>query len=154
MEIPDAVARAAGVPEDLDSSVVGPYRFPSPRRRRSAAAVFLIGAGLAAGGAAGGLARGLWVIAGILLGLAVWNLLAAWPLRIGDAEALDLANRAAEFSVGHASAAVGFDGWRSRPVWNVLVFSSEDPPAQRGLVRIDGVDGRILGTYVEDNPEA
>jgi hypothetical protein len=153
MEIPDDVARAAGVPEDLDSTIVGPYAFPSPRRRRNGAAVYLIGAALAVWGALGGLARGLWVVAALLAGLAIWNLLSSWPLRIGDSEALDLANAATDFSVGHASAAVGFDGWRSRPVWNVLVFSADDPPSQRGLVRIDGVDGRVIETYVEANPE-
>jgi len=153
MEIPDDVARAAGMPEDLDSTVVGPYAFPSPRRRRNAAAVYLLGAGLAAWGALGGLAAGLWVIAGVLAAMAVWNLLTAWPLGVGDSAALELANRATEFSVGHASAAVGFDGWRSRPVWNVLVFSADDPPSRRGLVRIDGVDGRVIESYVEENPD-
>jgi len=95
----------------------------------------------------------LWVLAGILVALTLWNLVAAWPLNVDDGEALDIANGATEFTVGHASAAVGFDGWRSRPVWNVLMFSGDDPPSQRGLVRIDAVDGRVLGSYVEDNPE-
>jgi len=153
MEIPDDVARAAGMPEDLDSTVVGPYAFPSPRRRRNAAAVYLAGALLAGWGALGGLAGGLWVISGVLAAMAVWNVLTAWPLRIPDTAALELASRAAEFSVGHASAAVGFDGWRSRPVWNVLLFSADEPPSQRALVRIDGIDGRVIETYAEENPE-
>ncbi len=153
MEIPDDVARAENMPEDLDSSLVGPYAFPSPTRRRNAAVIFGAGAALSAAGALGGLARGLWVLVGILVLMSVWNLLAAWPLEVGDVEALDIANREMEFSVGHASAAVGFEGWRSRPVWNVLVFSADDPPSRRGLVRVDAVDGHVIETYVEDNPE-
>jgi hypothetical protein len=34
-------------------------------------------------------------------------------------------------------------------VWNVLVFSADDPPSQRGLVRVDAVDGRVVETYTE-----
>ncbi len=152
LEIPDDVARAEHMPGDLDSSLVGPYTFPSPRRRRTAAAVFAVGAVLAGAGAVV-LAPGLWVLTGILAAMTLWNSVAAWPLNVGDAEALDIANRETEFAVGHASAAVGFDGWRSRPVWNVLVFSADDPPSQRGLVRVDGVGGRVLGSHVEANPE-
>ena len=117
IEIPDEVAQAASLPEDLDSSVIGPYAFPSPARRRNAAWIYLGGAVVAGSGAIAGLTAGLWVAAGLLVVLAVWNLAAAWPLRIGDTEALEIANREAAFTVGHASAAVGFDGWRSRPVW-------------------------------------
>jgi hypothetical protein len=153
IEIPDEVAQAAALPEDLDSSVTGPYTFPSPARRRNAAWIYLAGA-VIAGVAAITLTAGLWVLAGLLVVLAAWNLAAAWPLRIGDAEALEIANREAAFTVGHASAAVGFDGWRSRPIWNVLVFSADDPPSQRGLIRVDGVDGSVVGRYVEANPEA
>jgi hypothetical protein len=154
IEIPDEVAQAASLPEDLDSSVIGPYAFPSPARRRNAAWIYLGGAVVAGSGAIAGLTAGLWVAAGLLVVLAVWNLAAAWPLRIGDTEALEIANREAAFTVGHASAAVGFDGWRSRPVWNVLVFSADDPPSQRGLIRVDGVNGTVVGRYIEENPEA
>jgi hypothetical protein len=35
-------------------------------------------------------------------------------------------------------------------VWNVLVFSADDPPSQQGLVRVDGVTGEVLGSYVEE----
>lgn len=153
IEIPDEVAQAASLPEDLDSSVTGPYTFPSPIRRRNAAWIYLAGAVIAGIGATT-LTAGLWVLAGLLVALAAWNLAAAWPLRIGDTEALEIANREAAFTVGHASAAVGFDGWRSRPIWNVLVFSADDPPSERGLIRVDGVDGSVVGRYVEANPEA
>jgi hypothetical protein len=151
IEIPDDVARAEAVPEDLDSSLVGPYTFPSLRRRRRGAFVLAGGAIVAAAGAVG-LARGMVVTASGLAILAVWHLAAAWPLAVDDATALDTANRETEFPVGHASAAVGFDGIRARPVWNVLVFSADEPPSRRGLVRVDGVDGHVVESYVEDNP--
>jgi hypothetical protein len=153
MEIPDEVARAANMPEDLDSSLVGPYTFPSLRRRRNGALVLGVGAVLAIAGAAAGLPRGLFVAAAALAVGAVWHLAAAWPLAVDEASALEVANRQTEFAVGHASAAVGFDGWRAKPIWNVLVFSADDPPSRRGLVRVDAVDGSVVATYVEDNPE-
>ena len=45
---------------------------------------------------------------------------------------------------------VGFDGWRARPVWNVLVFDAADPPSRRGLVRVDAGSGEIVETYTEE----
>jgi len=55
-----------------------------------------------------------------------------------------------QFPVGHASAVVGFDGLRARPVWNVLVFSADEPPTQRGLVRVDAVDGHVVESVTEE----
>lgn len=151
MEIPEEVARAEAVPEDLDSSQLAPYTVPSTLRRRKAAWVYLAAAGLAAW-AAIGLAAGYWIIVALFVALATWHLAGAWPIRVLDPEALETANRATEFPVGHASAAIGFDGPRSRPVWNVLVFSADEPPSQRGLVRVDAVDGKVIETYVEAVP--
>lgn len=153
IEIPDEVASAAEVPADLDSSRAGPYAFPSLRRRRNGALVLAVGALGAGAGVVAGLPRGMLATAGVLLAGAAWHLAAAWPLAVDEAVALEAANREIDFAVGHASAAVGFDGWRSRPIWNVLVFSADDPPSRRGLVRVDAVDGAVLGAYVEDNPE-
>jgi len=73
---------------------------------------------------------------------------------VTDTDALSIANQQTDFPVGHASAAVGFEGWRARPIWNVLVFSADDPPSKRGLVRIDAVSGDVKDVLVEDNPEA
>ena len=153
MEIPDEVARAANMPDDLDSSLVGPYTFPSLRRRRNGALVLGAGAAAAAAGVAAGLPRGMLVLAAALALGALWHLAAAWPLAVDERAALEAANRETTFPVGHASAAVGFDGWRSRPIWNVLVFSADEPPSRRALVRVDGVDGTIVGAYAERNPE-
>ena len=57
------------------------------------------------------------------------------------------------FPVGHASAQMGWRGLLSRPTWRILLYSAEDPPTQRGLVLVDGVDGEVLEWFVEDNPE-
>jgi hypothetical protein len=44
-------------------------------------------------------------------------------------------------------------GLRSRPTWRVLVYSNESPPEQRGLVFVDGVDGSVVASHTELNPE-
>ena len=153
MEIPRDIADAEGVPDDLDSGALGPYTVPSPRRRARASIVYVVGALLAAVAAIAGWHGGFWVVAGAFLAIAGIHLLTAWNLEVADRQALDTANRAVEFGVGHASAAVGFDGWRARPVWNVLVFSADDPPTERGLVRVDGITGDVIETYTEAIPE-
>ena len=152
LEIPREIAEAEGVPDDLDSTVVGPYRLPSPRRRRLAARPYVVGAVVAAAGAAAGLPLGMWWVAGGLAVVALYHWISAWELEVTDDQALETANRAVAFAVGHASAQVGFEGWRARPIWNVLVFSADDPPSQRGLVRVDGVSGEEAGSYTEQVP--
>lgn len=151
--IGEDVAREAGIPADLDASKVEEYTIPTTRRRRRAAVVLVSMAALIGAGVAVGLPPGMLVTAGLLVIGAAWSWSAAWPLDITVEQALAIANREAEFPVGHASAAVGFDGWRARPVWNVLIFSADDPPSQRGLVRVDAIAGDVVGSYVETNPE-
>lgn len=150
LEISEETARAEGVPEDLDATQREPYTIPSTRRRTTAAIVYLTAGALVAGGVAAGMPTGLLAIAVMLVVLASWHAVSAWRIEILDPEALDIANRAIDFPVGHASAAVGFDGLRARPVWNVLVFSADEPPSRRGLVRVDAVTGDVVETYVED----
>jgi len=89
----------------------------------------------------------------VLLVLALYFRIAAFPLGVNQGEALFLATKEAGFPVGHASAMLGFRGWRSRPSWRILLFSVEDPPLQRGLVELDGITGEILGVYSEENPD-
>ena len=144
----------AAVPRAADDAAEVPFTIPDPRRRRTAAVIYLVGAALAGAGVAAGLPRGLLAAAGLGVVLAAWHLLAAHPIRVDDSKALAAANREVEFAVGHASATLGFDGWRARPVWNVLVFAADDPPSQRGLVRVDAGDGRVIGSYFEDDPGA
>lgn len=143
------------LPDDLTvaSGYVGPYQFPDVRRRRIAATIY---AGLALLSAAGGASSrnaGLWGAAVLLASIAIYHVITAWPLRIDQTEALATASREVGFPVGHASAQVTWRGLRSRPMWRVLVYSADEPPAFRGLVELDAVDGRVLFADSEQNPE-
>jgi hypothetical protein len=142
-------ARREAAPDDRDAAQHEPYAIPSTRRRRTAGGIHLGAAALVGGLVATGADRGLLVAAAILVILGVWCLLAAWPIAVLDPAALERAGREVSFTVGHASAAVSFDGWRARPVWNVLVFSGDDPPTRRALVRVDAVDGHVVEKYEE-----
>lgn len=151
IRIPKEIADSEGVPEDLNSAVLGPYRFPSPTRRRAAALIYVLGALLAALGALAGLASGLWALSAGFLVLAYLHDQAAWPLVIEQEQAFGAAAALVPFPVGHASAALGFSGWRSRPIWNVILYSAADPPDRRALVRFDAATGiQIDDTYIED----
>lgn len=142
------------LPEELDvTAYVGPYVFPDIRRRRIAAACYLvIGAGSLWAGLAA--ANGGLELAGVLLlVIAAYHFVAGWPLRVDQTEALAVASRTVGFPVGHASAQLGWRGLLSRPAWRILVYSADEPPSIRGLVELDAVDGRVLGEYTERNPE-
>ena len=148
------------LPADLDAAgYVGPYLFPNNNRRRIAGALYLlIGAasivialvavsdavlvngGFAVGGAA-------------LIGFGLYCMQAGWDLAVDENDALVAATREVGFPVGHASAQLGWRGLRSRPTWRILLYSNQSPPDRRGLVLVDGVDGEIMGCFVEDNPE-
>ena len=142
------------LPGELDvTALVGPYLFPDILRRRIAGTILVVVGGAAA---AGGLLSGntaLVVTGAGLLALAGYHFLAAWPLAVDQTEALVVASRTAGFPVGHASAQLGWRGLRSRPSWRVLLYSADDPPSERGLVELDAVDGSVLGSYTEPNPE-
>jgi hypothetical protein len=142
------------LPEDLDvTAYVGPYVFPDIRRRRIAGTLYAI-LGLAMLWAALASAnRGLLFGAILLLAIASYHFLAGWPLEIDQTEALAVASRTVGFPVGHASAQLGWRGLRSRPAWRILLYSAEDPPATRGLVELDAVDGHVIGEYTERNPK-
>ena len=150
LEIPEDLAEAEAVPRDLDSAQQRPYTIPSTRRRRTAGFVYLAGAAVGAVMVWVGFPLGVLVASALLAVVGAWHLVAGWRIGVLDPEALDVANRELGFPVGHASAAVGFDGWRARPVWNVLVFSADEPPSRRGLVRVDAVDGRVIEKYEEE----
>lgn len=151
IEIDRDLAQREGVPEDLDAGALGAYRFPDPRRRRIAAWLYL--------GTAIVVAMlafehpGFWVMFAVLVVLAAWHVAASWPLELDQEEALDRASKVSAFAIGHASAAVTFRGWRSRPRWHVVVYSADDPPSQRALVEFDAVTGDQIGeSYVEPVP--
>ncbi len=144
IRISQEVAESAGVPEDLDSGVLGPYRFPSPVRRRAMATVYVAGAILSGLGALAGLGSRMWWVAAGFVVVSWWHNQAAWPLAVEQEEALYRAAGMAPFAIGHASAAIAFEGLRSRPAWNVILYSAEEPPARRALVRLDAVTGQEL----------
>lgn len=155
--VPDEVAEAAAVPDDLDSDVDElEYTMPDTNRRRRAGAVYLLGAvGVGVLIATDLLPQAMWWTAvAVLAGVGVYHFISGWNLAVLDREALEAANREVPFAVGHASASLGFSGWRARPVWNVLVFSADEPPSQRGLVLVDGIDGRVRDSYLDEIPEA
>ena len=147
------------LPEDLDASgYVGPYTFPDNKRRRAPGVLYVVvGVALLALWFARG--DGVLVNSGLLVGgiglvlVGLYHWLAGYPLRVDQTDALAAAGREVGFAVGHASAQLGWRGVRSRPTWRILLYSAEDPPAQRGLVLVDGVDGGIVAHFVEDNPE-
>jgi hypothetical protein len=148
------------LPADLDvTAYVGMYTFPDIRRRRAPGIAYLIlavllGVLVATHPGRRVLVNEGFLIVAIVLGLiAVYHFAAAWPLAVRDTEALLAAAAKVDFPVGHASAQLGWRGLRSRPTWRILLYSGEDPPAKRGLVLVDAVDGHVLDQLVEDNPE-
>ena len=142
------LAESLDIEEELDSQVVGPYRFPSPMRRRIAGWIFI---GFAAGTFI--VIDGGWLPAIGFLALAAWQFAASWPLNIDEHQALAKAGAAVSFPIGHASAAVTFRGFRSRPRWNVVLYSASEPPDQRAMVIVDAVSGEIAEEpYVEEVP--
>lgn len=150
IHVPSEIAESEGVPLDLDANLGEPFVIPSPERRKVAGWIYLVGVVLLILGGVLGLGAGLYVVAGFLALLAAWHFAAAWPLAIDEQVALRAAARELPFPIGHASAAVRFAGWRSKPVWHVVLYDAHEPPAHRALVRVDAVDGMVLGVVAED----
>lgn len=139
------LADSIAIEEELDSNVVGPYRFPTPMRRRISGWVFVVAAGISLL-----TIDGAWPVAVGFLALAAWQFAASWPMEIDEHKALEISAAEVDFPVGHASAAVTFSGWRSRPRWSVVLYSASEPPDQRGLVVVDAVSGEVAeDPYVE-----
>ncbi len=148
------------LPADLDpSALAAPYLFPNNNRRRIPAVLYgLVGLGCIllwnqAGEDAVLVNNGI-LVAGlglILVGLYHWQ--GAWDLSFDEEHALGAATKEVGFAVGHASAQLGWRGLRSRPTWRILLYSNEASPEHRGLVLVDGIDGEIIGRFVESNPE-
>lgn len=142
------------LPEDLDvTAYVGPYTFPDIRRRLIPGAIYAVLAAACLAGFFWADNAGLLAAAIVLGVVSGYHVLAAWPLRVDQTEALAAASRAVGFPVGHSSAQLAFRGLRSKPMWHVLVYSADSPPSIRGLVEVDAVSGDVLGEYTERNPE-
>jgi hypothetical protein len=148
------------LPSDLDvSGYVGPYTFPNNNRRRVPGLIYLATSAACLAFWATRHNGGVLVNSGFLwaaIGLALigaYHLAAGVGLDVDQTDALVAATREVGFPVGHASAQLGWRGLMSRPTWRILLYSAEDPPERRGLVLVDGVDGAIVGHFVERNPE-
>ena len=158
VEAGDGEVRDA-LPADLDASgTTGPVAFPDNSRRRIPGVLYLAVAAVclalwATAGDAVLLNDGFAYVAVVLAALGIYCLAAGWPLGVDAMEALVEASRHVGFPVGHASASLGWRGLRSRPMWRILLYSADEPPAKRGLVLVDAVDGQVLEHFVEDNPE-
>ena len=156
---PDDVRDA--LPEDLDASgYVGPYLFPNNSRRRVPGVIYLVLALVCLvlwithrGGAQIIVNDGFLAAAVGLALFGTYSIVTGWDLKVDERDALVESVKQVGFPVGHASAQMGWRGLLSRPTWRILLYSAEDPPLQRGLVLVDGVDGRVLEWFVEDNPE-
>lgn len=147
--IPDEVADAAGLPDDLDATKVGEYRFPSPHRRSQAANVYAVAAAVAVATAFMGLPRGMWWVALGFATLAGFHVLAAWRTKLDEKAAFSAAAGAVSFGVGHGSAALRFEGLLAKPIWNVLVYDAGAAPTTRALVRVDAVTGGVVDAVEE-----
>jgi hypothetical protein len=142
------------LPAELDvTAYVGPYLFPSMRRRRIPATMYAILAGACLLGWMQSGNGGLLGAAVFLALVAVYHFASAWPLAIDQTEALLIASRTVGFAVGHSSAQLAWRGLRARPVWRILLYSADAPPTMRGLVELNAVDGKVMGDYTEPNPE-
>jgi hypothetical protein len=146
------------LPDDLNAAgYVGPYMFPDNARRRVPAYLYLLTAGvcLLAWAAVDSpyVNDGFLFAAVLLVAFGLYAFVAGWPLDVDERDALVAATKQVGFPVGHASAQLGWRGLLSRPTWRILLYSSENPPVQRGLVLVDGVDGAVVQHFVEDNPE-
>jgi hypothetical protein len=149
------------LPDDLNAvEYVGPYQFPDNKRRRVPAYMYLgVGAILLAlwlasrsnGGSL--INRGFGLGGALLIALGLYGLKAGPAMVVTDTDALAAASAQIGFPVGHASAQLGWRGLASRPTWRILVYSAENPPTKRGLVLVDGIDGKVVADMVEDNPE-
>lgn len=133
------------LPDDLDmTNFVGPVTFPNNNRRRIPALIYLL-LGVAA-----------IAVSIAYKGEAVVNTGVAGAgrtLAVDDQQAFATAGSVVGFPVGHASAQQVWRGWRSTPTWRILIYSNENPPQNRGIVLIDGVNGEIVEWFAEENPE-
>ena len=148
------------LPDDLQPALVDQdeYIFPNNNRRRIPGVIYILCAAALLGiyvvrGDGVLVNRGLLLAAIGLALFGIYCIIAGWNLDVDERDALVASSKAVGFPIGHASAQMGWRGLLSRPTWRMLVYSNEDPPKRRGLVLVDGVDGSVVESFVEDNPE-
>ncbi|MCP4225069.1 MAG: hypothetical protein GY773_17160 [Actinomycetia bacterium] len=148
------------LPDDLQPHLVDPedYIFPNNNRRRIPGYLYLA---IAIGLTVLVLAvddslfvnRGLLGAAVILGVVGIYSIISGWNLDIDERDALVAAVAEVGFPIGHASAQMGWRGLLSRPTWRILLYSADEPPTKRGFVLVDGLDGSIIESFTEENPE-
>ncbi len=148
--VPDEVAEAAGLPEDLDATKGDDYRFPSPQRRSHAAVIYAVAGIVSLLAILLGMPSGMWLVGLGFLALAGFHVLAAWRAALDERDAFSTAARAVTFAVGHGSAALRFEGLLAKPVWEVLVYDAGRAPSRRALVRVDAVTGEVVDALEEE----
>lgn len=148
------------LPDDINAAdFAGAYEFPDNSRRRIPGYLYL---GLAmlclvaylTSRESSPIVNGGFAWAAVILGVAgAISITSGWRMHVDEKQALVEAQQAIGFPVGHASAQQVWHGFRSRPTWRVLCYSTEEPPTKRGLVLVDAVDGHVIQHLTEDNPE-
>ena len=148
------------LPADLNMvDYVGAYMFPDNSRRRipgviyCVLAIVLLVTWFVTKDSTVLLNDGLLIGVGVLVVVGVWSLSSGWRMTIDEKQALVLATASVGFVVGHASAQQVWRGVRSRPTWRIFCYDAQDPPLQRGLVLVDAIDGRVVESLIQDNPE-
>lgn len=160
-ENPELAETAADVlPDDLQPHLVDPedYVFPNNNRRRVPGYLYLaVAAALALivliRGDGVFVNPGLLGAAAILAAVGIYSIVSGVNLNVDERDALVASIAEVGFPVGHASAQMGWRGLLSRPTWRVLLYSAEEPPERRGFVLVDGVDGSVIDSFTEANPE-
>ena len=150
------------LPDDLNAvDHIGAYDFPDNSRRRIPGVMYAVLAVICVAGwfiadsrDSAIINKGLLFAAILLAVMSIITITSSWRMTIDESEALVRATRHVGFAVGHASAQQVWRGMRSRPTWRIFAYSVEEPPAQRGLVLVDAVDGRVVECLVEQNPES
>lgn len=148
------------LPDDLQPALADQdeYEFPNNSRRRIPGYIYLLVAAFLIAiyisrGEGVLINKGLIAAAVGLIVLGVYSIVAGKNLVVDERDALVASVDEIGFPVGHVSAQMGWRGLLSRPTWRVLLYSAEEPPTKRALVLVDGVDGSIVDSMVEDNPE-
>jgi len=148
------------LPADLNiTELSGDYMLPNNNRRRIPAAIYLVMAiaslilWITSADSSPLVNDGFLWIAIFLGAFAVYGLVAGRTLLVDETEALVTATATVGFPIGHASAQMVWRGWLSRPVWRLLAYSADNPPSQRAIIVVDGINGNVLEWFAEKNPE-